>query len=70
MDGELRITKRIDDDPSWLNGLRTHEELVFDENELVGCFRSRAELLLMAKTIDGVAAAAPSGDAGHGARWL
>ena len=36
VDGELRITKRIDDDPSWL---------VFDENELLGCFRTEAELL-------------------------
>ena len=46
VDGELRITKRIDDDPSWLNGPPDAvEELVFDENELVGCFRSEAELL-------------------------
>ena len=46
LDGELRITKRIDDDPSWLNGPPyAIEELVFDENELVGCFRSEAELL-------------------------
>jgi hypothetical protein len=46
VDGELRITKRIDDDPSWLNGPPyAVEEVVFDENELVGCFRSEAELL-------------------------
>lgn len=45
VDGELRITKRIDD-PSWLNAPPyAVEELVFDENELVGCFRSEAELL-------------------------
>ena len=45
-DGELRITNRIDDDPSWLNGPPyAVEEVVFDENELVGCFRSEAELL-------------------------
>ena len=42
----LRITKRIDDDPSWLNGPPyAVEEVVFDENELLGCFRSEAELL-------------------------
>ena len=36
---------RFDDDPSWLNGLPyAIEELVFDENELMGCFRSEAEL--------------------------
>ena len=45
-DGELRITKRIDDDPSWLNGPPyAVEEVVFDENELLGCFRTEAELL-------------------------
>ncbi len=44
--GELRITKRIDDDASWLNGPPyAVEEVVFDENELLGCFRSEAELL-------------------------
>ena len=44
--GELRITKRIDDDPSWLNGPPyAVEEVVFDENELLGCFRTEAELL-------------------------
>ena len=33
------------DDPSWLNGPPyAVEEVVFDENELVGCFRSEAEL--------------------------
>ena len=34
-DGELRITKRIDDDPSWLSG-RPYavEEVVFAENDL------------------------------------
>ena len=46
VDGELRITKRIDDDPSWLNGPPyAVEELVFDENELLGWFRTEAELL-------------------------
>ena len=57
VDGELRITKRIDDDPSWLNGPPyAIEELVFDENELVGCFRSEAELLGDGEdNVDGVA---------------
>src|SRR5712691_1879321 len=46
VDGELRITKRIDDDASWLNGPPyAVEEVVFDENELLGCFRTEAELL-------------------------
>ena len=46
VDGEVRITKRIDDDPSWLNGPPyAVEEVVFDENELLGCFRTEAELL-------------------------
>ena len=46
VDGELRITKRIDVDPSWLNGPPYGvEELVFDENEMLGCFRTEAELL-------------------------
>lgn len=46
VDGELRITKRIDDDPSWLNGPPyAVEEVVFDENELLGCFRTEAEML-------------------------
>jgi len=46
VDGELRITKRIEDDPSWLNGPPyAVEEVVFDENELLGCFRTEAELL-------------------------
>jgi hypothetical protein len=44
--GELRITKRIEDDPSWLNGPPyAVEELVFDEDELLGSFRTEAELL-------------------------
>jgi hypothetical protein len=44
--GELRITKRIDDDRSWLNGPPySVEEVVFDENELVGSFGNEAELL-------------------------
>ena len=44
--GELQITKRIDDDPSWLNGPPyAVEELVFDEYDLPGCFRGEAELL-------------------------
>jgi hypothetical protein len=46
VDGALRITKRIDDDASWLNGPPyAVEEVVFDENELLGCFRTEAELL-------------------------
>ena len=37
VDGELRITKRMDGDPSWLNGPPyAVEEVVFDENELLG----------------------------------
>ena len=45
VDGELR-TKRIDADPSWLNGPPyAVVEVVFDENELLGCFRTEAELL-------------------------
>lgn len=45
VDGKLRITKRIDDDPSWLNGPPyAVDEVVFDENEQMGCFRSEAEL--------------------------
>jgi hypothetical protein len=44
--GEVRITKRIEDDPDWLNGPPyAVEELVFDENDLVTCFRSEAEPL-------------------------
>ena len=32
--------------PSWLNGPPyAVEEVVFDENELVGCFRTEVELL-------------------------
>jgi hypothetical protein len=46
VEGELRITRRIDDDASWFNGPPyAVEEVVFDENELVVCFRSEAELL-------------------------
>jgi hypothetical protein len=46
VDATLRITKRIEDDASWLNGPPyAVEEVVFDENELVGCFRTEAELL-------------------------
>ena len=46
VDGEVRITKRIDDDSSWLNGPPyAVEEVVFDENELLGCFRTEAALL-------------------------
>ena len=40
VDGALRITKRIDDDASWLSGPPyAVEEVVFDENELLDCFR-------------------------------
>ena len=43
--GELRITKRIEDDPSWLNGPPyAVAELVFDEDDLPGCFRTEAEM--------------------------
>jgi len=46
VDGELRITKRIDDDPSWLNGPpHAVGEPVFDEYDLPGCFPTEAELL-------------------------
>ena len=46
VDGEVSITKRIDDDSSWLNGPPyAVEEVVFDENELLGCFRTEAELM-------------------------
>jgi hypothetical protein len=46
VDGELRIKKRIADDPTWLNRPPyAVEEVVFDENELLGCFRSEAQLL-------------------------
>ena len=45
VDGELQITKRIDDDPSWLNGPPyAVEKVVFDENELLGCFLTESEL--------------------------
>ena len=41
VDGELRITKRVDDDPSWLDGPPyAVDEVVFDENALMGCFRA------------------------------
>lgn len=44
VNGELRVTKRIDDDPSWLNGPPyAVEEVVFDENDLLSCFRSEIE---------------------------
>ena len=43
--GEVRVTKRIDDDPSWLNGPPyALVEHVFDENNLPGCYRTEAEL--------------------------
>ena len=46
LDGELQITRRMDDDPSWLNGPPyAVEEVVFDENELLGCFSKEAGLL-------------------------
>ena len=45
VDGEMRITKRMDDDPSWLNGPPyAVAELVFDEYDLPGCYRSEADL--------------------------
>ena len=73
VDGELRITKRIDDDASWLNGPPyAVEEVVFDENELLGCFRTEAELLGDGEDelerdwrLGSVARRMPSGDAGH-----
>jgi hypothetical protein len=46
VDGALRITKRIDGEASWLNGPPyAVEEVVLDENELLGCFRTEAERL-------------------------
>ena len=46
VDGEVRITERIDDDPNWLNGPPyAVEEVVFDENEMLGCFRTKADLM-------------------------
>ena len=46
LDGELQITRRMDDDPSGLNGPPyAVEEVVFDENELLGCFSTEAGLL-------------------------
>jgi hypothetical protein len=46
VDGELRITKQIDHDASWLNGPPYNvEEVIFDANGLLGCFRTEAELL-------------------------
>lgn len=45
VDGELRITKRIDDDPRWLNGPPyAVVEHVFDEHDLPVCYRTEAEL--------------------------
>jgi hypothetical protein len=45
VDGEMRITKRMDDDPSWLNGPPyAVAELVFDEYDVPGCYRSEADL--------------------------
>ena len=45
VDGELRISKRIDHDPSWLAGPPyAVEEVVFDESELGGCFHSEDDL--------------------------
>jgi len=45
VDGELRITKQIDDDPRWLNGPPyAVVELVFDEDDLPGCYRTEEEL--------------------------
>jgi hypothetical protein len=45
VDGELRIMKQIDDDPSWLNGPPyAVEEVVFDEHALMDCFHSETEL--------------------------
>jgi hypothetical protein len=37
--------RRIADDPSWLNGPPyAVAELVFDENDLAGCYRTEAEI--------------------------
>lgn len=45
VDGELRISKRIDEDPSWLDGPPyAVQEVVFDESDLAGCFCSNTEL--------------------------
>ena len=44
VDGELRMTTKMTDDPSWLNGPPyAVAELVFDEYDLPGCFRSEAD---------------------------
>src|SRR5262249_8244072 len=44
--GTVQITDRAEDDPSWVNGRPSAvEELVFDENDQVGCFRNHVELL-------------------------
>jgi hypothetical protein len=46
VDGDVRITNRLEGDPSWLNGPPyAVGELVFDENDLLGCFRTEGELL-------------------------
>lgn len=45
VDGELRTTSQIDDDPSWLDGPPyAVVEHVFDEYDLPGCYHSEAEL--------------------------
>jgi hypothetical protein len=55
VEGELRITKRIDDDASWLNGPPyAVEEVVFDENELLGCFRTEPNCWVTASTNESV----------------
>ena len=46
VEGELRITTQMDDDPSWLHGPPyAVEEMVFDENAQLGCFPTEADLL-------------------------
>ncbi|MPZ21588.1 MAG: hypothetical protein GEV06_27405 [Luteitalea sp.] len=46
VDGEQRISRRIDDDSSWLNGPPyAVEEIVFDEDAQAVCFRTKAEML-------------------------
>jgi hypothetical protein len=46
VEGTVQITHQVDDDPSWVGGAPyAVEELVFDENDQLGCFRTQAELL-------------------------
>lgn len=45
VDSDGEISTRLDDDPSWLTGPPyAVEELVFDEDDMVVCFRTAADL--------------------------